>query len=78
MTEELFNAKLEAARQRFASMDTPDQQRSHSPKVILSALECGIKHPESDAIFNAVVMLEDAIVSVERLRGVFATPPRGE
>jgi hypothetical protein len=59
MDKSLFAQKVAEARARVESMDEHDGFKDRLPGTILAAVYCGINMPESEAIFDAYVMLED-------------------
>lgn len=67
MTTDEFNRHVTAARKRIASMDKHDGRMVCDPGTIWSALHCGLsaskydfKDTNADAVFDALVMLEQA------------------
>ena len=58
MEEKEFREKLIKALEHVNYMDKTDGYEERGIKTILSALKCGIIKPESNAQFDAYVMLQ--------------------
>ena len=56
-----FDANLDEARKTVAAMDKIDGFKPRDPKTIWSALEAGLRRPETNCAFEALVMLEDVV-----------------
>jgi len=54
-----FERRRGLARQHVTKMDQTDGFRDRDMKTILFALQCGLNRPETNAQFDALVMLED-------------------
>ena len=54
-----FDEKMEEARKRVQLMDESDGYKDRGIGTVISALECGIKAPATDASYDALVMLLD-------------------
>jgi len=59
MNNEEFILRVQKARSRVAAMDAMDGAKDRELKTILAAIVWGIKNPQTEAAFEAVVMLED-------------------
>ena len=56
-----FNDRLNKARKAVAALDGIDGCKDRELKTILMALVCGLNHPETNAQFEALVMLDDRL-----------------
>ena len=56
-----FEKKKSEARKRVDGMDAVAKIKDRDPLTIMSALECGLKNPITDASYDALVMLEDVV-----------------
>jgi hypothetical protein len=54
-----FEKCLAKARKNVAGLDKIDGWKNREAGTIYAALEAGLRHPESNAAFDALVMLED-------------------
>lgn len=59
MTRDEFVTELSKATRRVHSMDRVDGYRERSLPTILSAMEAGIRNPDSSCQFDAYVMLRE-------------------
>ncbi len=59
MEHQEFQMLLKEAMKRVASLDKADGFRDREPATIRAALQCGILRPETNAQFDALVMLMD-------------------
>jgi hypothetical protein len=59
MNQEEFNLRLAKAKKDVAKMDQIDGYKERSIGTIHAALECGLKNPDTNAAFDALVMLQD-------------------
>lgn len=62
-----FDAEYANAKERVGRFDQLDRRKDREPGTILAALEAGLRHPETGAQFDALVMLKDV---VEATKGV--------
>ena len=59
MTEKEFDALKKKAIKNVADLDGVDGFKDRYIGTIAAALEAGLRHPETNAAFDALVMLED-------------------
>ena len=65
MTDDRFDKCKAKARKNVDDMDAVDGFQDRNSGTVLAALECGLKNPDTNAQFDALVMIED-ILSNER------------
>lgn len=58
-----FESRLRQARENVAALDAHDGFKDRDIVTIWSALECGLRTPDTNAHFDALVMIEDIICS---------------
>lgn len=59
MTTDVFDKLLRKAEKNVAALDRVDGHKDRSIGTIIAALECGLKSPDTNAQFDALVMLID-------------------
>jgi hypothetical protein len=59
MTNEEFDKCKAKAVKNVAALDKSDKFKDRYIGTIAAALEAGLRHPETNAAFDALVMLED-------------------
>lgn len=57
-----FMERVAAARKTVARLDGQEGRCCRLPQSILSALVCGLQHPETNAQYEALVMLETLVL----------------
>jgi hypothetical protein len=62
-TDPTFEENKQRAIRNLASLDDADGYKDRQLRTILFALEAGLRNPESNAQFDALVMLEDLVSS---------------
>jgi hypothetical protein len=60
-----FIDSMARARDRVKSLDSVDEFEDRSIQTIASALECGLKRPETEAQYDALWMLKDLIAKTK-------------
>jgi len=63
-----FNAKMEKARENVRLLDEVEGFKDRELTTIASSIRAGLRHPETNAGFDALVMIEDLIRS-NRIEG---------
>lgn len=61
MEKSVFEKKFKEAALRVAAMDDVDGKVQRDPTTIYMSLRAGLMNPESDAAFDALVMLADVV-----------------
>lgn len=69
MTEQKFQERYDKAKKHVASMDRIERYKDRAIGTIIEALKAGLKYPESNAQFDALVMLIDVQEDLQKERG---------
>jgi len=62
MKEFKFESRLEKARERVSSFGRFEKGTGRALRAIQAALIAGLRHPETGAAFDALVMLDELVV----------------